>query len=157
MGPNFPRGDFATHRYEPRIRLRTHEASNLESVQGGRNTQFSQNALFLAGLADSRRAGRRAHNLCSGARNLLTCPRRRDLLTCPRRRAGCFFLRSSCRPCALPPLTRSPPRCGPLSPDGTCGPIFPYSLRDCVKSPRSSYTGFYSQSPCRPHTLASSV
>ena len=27
----------------------------------------------------------------------------------------------------------------------TCGPIYPYSGRDCVKSLRSSYTGLYPQ------------
>jgi len=28
-----------------------------------------------------------------------------------------------------------------------CGPVYPYSGRDCVKSLRSSYTGSYPQTP----------
>ena len=42
----------------------------------------------------------------------------------------------------------------PLARGGMCGPISPYSGRDCVKSLRSSYTGLYPRSagvwPCAP-------
>ena len=51
----------------------------------------------------------------------------------------CFFSNVYCVLCGGCPAKRTGVR-------STCGPISPYSGRDCVKSLQSSYTGLYPQS-----------